>query len=150
MIRKLLILFVLGSFFSCSDSATQKEQPIAGTTYPALPESIRKDLLEKCDYIDITFYNYPISTSQDAVSSIRPALTYWDPAPATVPNICKPAAHIWYQSKGNNLLEADIYFASSCFIYVFYENGKPTYANPMNGTGQAFFDRILRSFIQQK
>lgn len=149
MYRKLFFLLILSQLFACSDAAPQQETTVAGTSYPPLPEEIRKSLLETCDYIDITFYNYPISTSQDVASSIQPSMTYWDPEGATIPNTCRAAGHIWYQSKGNNIREADFYFSPDCFYYVFYENGKPAYANPINARGLAFFERILTPFMKK-
>lgn len=146
MFRQLLLLLLIGNILACSNTSKTPEVP--GTDYPALPEATLQLLQANADFIDMTFYNYPISTNQSDMSSVRPSLTYWDPEPARIPTACKPAGHIWFQSKGNNLAEADFYFSPDCYYYVFYENGKPAFANPMNARGVAFFERILKPFMK--
>jgi len=145
MLHKFLLLVLVGNLLACSNTADKKPP---GTDYPALPEATLNLMKANCDYIDMTFYNYPISTNQSDMSSIRPSMTYWDPEPARIPAACKPAGHVWFQSKGNNIAEADFYFSPDCYFYVFYENGRPAYAHPMNAKGVAFFERILKPFMK--
>ena len=148
-----LILATL--FLACNNATSnQKEdapaqepaatQQAVAPSLPGLPIEKLQDLWNRCDFIDIVFYDLPISMSMDEKSSIQALLRQIAADPAPQPPNCKPAGRVSYQVEGENELEADIYFNQGCTYYVFLEDGKPAYANLMMPEGIYYFNSTIQ------
>ncbi len=119
---------------------------ISGVSYPSIPESIIKSLAANCDYIDYIFYNLPISISQDNSEAILSNINFISrETPTSIPVACKSMGRKSFQKDGEIMLEADIYInvEEQCFFYVFYQNGKKTYANLMTPEAINFYYNIF-------
>ncbi len=157
MLQKLFFAFLLAGLTACGPSggsASEKTtEPPTGpapaaadpTTvrYPGLPLEKVERLWETCDYIDYIFYGMNFSMSQSEQPAIRASLAHIAEEPAPINPDCNPTGHIFYQAQGENQLEADLYFQEKCVYFVFYEDGKPAYANKMTSTGLQFFKTVF-------
>ncbi len=163
MYRIFIFLFALG--FAACDNGTatqtatnnnettttaQKAQPTRkGTPFPSIPEDLIKKLGAECDHLDYTFLELPFSLSaneQAAKGSVMNFLRHISTTPAIVLPDCERVAKIYYQTKGEIILEADFYyFKDECKYFVFYEDGKPKYANYLTGGAITYYDQIFNS-----
>lgn len=125
--------------------------PPAGTaTYPSITKEMVEMLWEKCDYVDFVFYYLNFSMSQKVQNSIRQTIAHIS---STVPQIdpnCKPIGRLFFQSEGQNIAEADIFYSNGCAYYIFYEDGQYAYANQMLPQGSKFYDNIFQQVQAQK
>jgi len=70
------------------------------------------------------------------------------PVPLNVKNSCKPLARVFYKNEGEDLMEAEIYFASGCTFFVFFKDGKPIFSNLMTDEGIKHFTDILEKAMR--
>ncbi|MBV6653049.1 MAG: hypothetical protein KI786_04790 [Mameliella sp.] len=113
--------------------------------YPSVPADTILSLFNECDYIDYVFYYTNFSISQNQKNDIQTAITYIaSEVPQVNPN-CKPVGRIFYQVNGENRVEADLYFDQNCMYYLFYEDGKPAYANRIMPAGIDFYSKIFNN-----
>ncbi|HRD83390.1 MAG TPA: hypothetical protein PLL53_21700 [Saprospiraceae bacterium] len=139
----LLVLFSACSSQSGSDAAANSKQAAPAPAFPTLPIETIRTLVAECDYIDIIMYQPQFSMSQNERSAVMATLSHISEVPA-VHNAANPATgHIFYQAKGQTLLEADLYLRNEGSYLVFYQDGKPAFANAMTQQGVAFFANIL-------
>ncbi len=123
----------------------------AESVYPGIPEADMKLLIDSCDYIDYILYDYSFSISQSEKNQIIAALQHiGSPLTADADPNCKPVGRIFFQVKGENVAEADIYFGENCQYYVFLEGDQPKYANQLTATGIAFYNNIFKQFQEYK
>ena len=155
--NKWILICCLGALVSAcgsgeqtaSDTKTESaptQAPPSSQVYPSLPVQRLEELWQVCDYIDFVFYNTNFSMNQSEQASIQKTLRH---VAAEVPDIkpeCKAVGHLFYQSKGRILLEADLYFSPGCAYFVFMENGKPAYANEMTPDGVEFYNKIFSTY----
>ncbi len=146
----LLLLLTLMACQAGPDREKEKApaSPPAGETYPSLPQERAQYLWDNCDYIDIIFYQLDFTMSLDQQGSIRKALQHFSREPATISPGCQPAGRIFYQSQGDILAEADLYFDPQCQMFLFYEDGRKAYTNGMTPAGLEFFQNVFTQ-IQQ-
>ena len=158
MIRSFAALLLCTLFCTCgpspekepaTGSAVVATAPQQGISYPSIELSRLEYLFDNATYMDATFYNLPVSINQSSLEQIRSTLAGIAAEPATIAPACSPAGHIWFQVNGKNIEEADIYFQQGCVAYVWYENGKPAYANQMTEGGAGFYQNIINSVKQQ-
>ncbi len=135
---------------ACKESPKQTEtEQVNSQVYPSLPARRLQDLLQVCDYIDFVFYNTNFSMNQGEPSSIQSTIRG---VAAQVPVIkpeCKAVGHLFFQSQGQILLEADLYFSPGCIYYTFFENGKPAYANELTPEGAQFYNNIFKTYLNK-
>lgn len=122
----------------------QAEQP--EFPYPPLPADVRQRLWESSDYVDIIFYNSPISVSQNDAPAIRSTLGMTTGQPALPNPACKPQGRISYMIQGDIAVEADFFTTEQCQYFLFLENGKPAYAETLSPAGINFFNQIQEQF----
>jgi len=148
-----LALLIACSFVACKNSPEQKPAttvappPPAPTAkyqsnLPVIPPAEIEALYTNCDFIDYTFYDpkLPMSISLDEISSIRSTFNHIaQQSPFEGAPNCKPFGRIFYQSKGEYIMEAEFYFTEGCAHLVFLKDGKPAYANAMTEAGKTFF-----------
>ena len=128
----------------------KKDQQNQAQLYEGIPKDVVTQLFNECDYVDHIFYNLPFSLSQDDPAAIKAGLQFLSiPQEPTDISICTtPLARISYQVKGEIIAEADIYFNETCRLFVFIEDNKPKYVNPLNQQGLAFYQNILSQFAK--
>jgi len=134
----------------CGDSTTENTTPapvtqVQADTFPSIPIPKLQDLWENCDYIDYVFYQLPISMSLDQDNSIKYALSHISSSGAPKKPECKSIGRVFYQVKGENQEEAELYFSEGCTFFVFLENGKPKYGNYMTPTGAQYLNNTFQS-----
>jgi hypothetical protein len=152
-------LLLTSLLYSCgSDAASETDSKTANTTpppaetapaptYPSIPADTIRALYNECDYIDYVFYYTNFSVSQKEKRDIQTAITYIaSETPQINPN-CQPVGRVFYQVEGENRLEADLYFNSNqgCIYYLFFQDGKPAYANLIMPAGIDFYTKIFQS-----
>ena len=161
MYRFLFFLLGMIVFFSAcqqsqnSNSSAEQAQttpanpPAAATTaaYNSVPLDTLMMLWEKCDYIDFIFYNFNFSMSQNEQASIRTTLRHISDQFPTINPACKPLGRIFYQVDGKNAMEGEFYLGEGCVYFIFFENGKPAYANMMTKDGIDFFRNIFSQMM---
>jgi len=142
----LLATILLGSCTGnpkTENSKSDEKTQTATVKYPPLPDDIKLELWNKCDYIDFIFYNYSFAMNQSDQQNIRLSLQHINPvAPKIDPN-CQPIGRIFYQIEGENAAEADLVMGEGCNYLVFYRDGEKSFANELNEAGQAFFNRVF-------
>jgi hypothetical protein len=122
-----------------ASSAEQLSQP------GSIPVELMKSLWEECDYIDIIFYNSPVSVSQGDQAGIRNTLQFITTKPVPLNPDCAPMGRISFIVKGNIQTEADIYLSQGCSYFVFIEEGKIKYANEMTPQGINFISQVTKA-----
>lgn len=136
-----------GSTTDSSEASTpatnQPSAPAVAENFPQLPIETLRTLVAECDHIDFTMYNPQLSMSQEMPEVVKATIQHISEAPATHNTANKPNGHVFYQSKGQTLLDADIYLLKEKSYLVFYKDGKPAYANAMAPQGVAFYDNIF-------
>jgi len=154
--RHFIYLFFLSTLFSltsCNSNSNSKAKtaqsaPAATApvtpTFRAVPNDMMMSLWNECDLIDYIFHNLPFSMNQSEQASIRTNITYISStAQGTIPANCKPMGRQFYSIAGNIVMEADIYYSDECMFYVFFIDGKATYANQMSDSGKKFFQTMI-------
>lgn len=156
MNRFVLLLLCFSILYSCQsgpkdqggDQQSGQQQaaaqpPEGEQLYPSLPLDTLQMLWEQCDYIDYVFYYKDFSVSQNKQADIRGAIRYISEEVPAIQPACQPIGRIFYQVQGENRLEADLYFSQGCTYFIFYENGKKTYANAIMPAGVQFFNQVM-------
>lgn len=171
MNKFILVLFLAAATWACqggqaeqSESSTTTNPPAAGTEannasasantgtalYPSIPTEKVKMLWDKCDYVDFVFYYLNFSMSQKVQNSIRQTIAHISTEVPLIDPNCQPIGRLFFQSEGQNISEADIFYSNGCAYYVFYEDGKYAYANKMLPNGTKFYDNIFKQVQAQK
>lgn len=152
MRRKFLLFFFALTCYACQPNTSTEEQASQNTNAnQGLPKSQFQNLVENCDFIDYILYNYNFSLSQNEKSQILSTLQQiGQPYTGSIESCSSPIGRIFFQSKGENILEADIYFSEGCTFYYFLENKNLKYANTMTNSGIAFYNQIFSQFQEHK
>jgi len=123
-----------------TQAATSKASP----TYPSIPLSRLEYLWENVTYMDVIFYNLPVSLNQSSRDNIRSTLSQIAENSPTINPNCQAIGRVFFQVDGKNIETADIYFQQGCTYYVWLENDKPAYANEMTEGGINFYNNIFK------
>ena len=158
-----LIILSLGVLIcACKDASTDKKQNAAeevaevkqadqfknGFPYKSIPQEMVMKVWNEVDMLDYIFHDLPFSMNQTEQASIRTNAGYIGrEAKPYIPVDCKPIARQFYQTQGDIWLEADIYFTAECQFYVFFVDGKPSYANVMSEAGKQFFGTMINQAL---
>lgn len=119
--------------------------------YPKIPNELLLTMWNEGQMIDYIFHDLPFSMNQDEQASIRTNLTYIaDKAVDQMPTSCKSIARQFYQSNGEIIFEAEVYFSDGCQMYVFWQDGKPKYSNYMSEAGVTFFKNMITQAMQTR
>lgn len=133
------------------DSASAKTSEPAKGGLPTIPNALMQTLVDSADYVDYLFYELEFSMSMDNKQGVMYALSKIGDASPTLNPACKPIGRIFYQIKGRNAAEADLYFSQGCTYLVFMENNVPVYANTMSDVGITFlnnqFAAIMKNYV---
>lgn len=157
MINNKIISFFLFAFFlgACSQNneagnakadpatATKTSPTKGGENLPSITMEIMTKIFEESDYADFVFYNTNFSMSMDQKVSIQGTLRHVSEKVPLLNPKCKAIGRVFYQIEGENYMEADIFFEQDCKYYIFYENGKKSYANQMTQDGVNHYANIF-------
>ena len=139
------------------EQPTQAEQPITpeseqkvsqSKSLPTLPDATMQLLIDSVDYIDYVFYELDFSMSLDNEQGVKYSLAKISGSPAERVDACKPIGRIFYQIKGRNAAEADLYFSQGCTYLVFMEDNAPVYANEMSDVGKTFLNNQFAAIMK--
>lgn len=144
----LLLAVLLSACQSQSGSDKNAASPPAASTpaapaFPTLPIETLRTLVAECDYIDLIMYQPQFSMSQNERNAVMATIQHISEVQAVHNAANSPSGHIFYQAKGQTLLEADLYLRNEGSYLVFYQEGKPAFANAMTQQGIGFFADIL-------
>lgn len=131
-------------------STGEDEATTEQTAIPPLPAQVRNDLMRRCDYVDMIYYNAPISISQNDQTGVRSVVNFATPQPASPDPDCEPTGRISYIARGEIAAEADFYFTDSCRYLLFIENGEVVYGSTLSAGAVSFFDNIRRRIDAQE
>ncbi len=154
-----LPILIIMLFSQCSgekgSQSANAEKPKAKaavqTSLPSLPEERLIRLWEQATHLDYIFLELPISMNMDNQEAIRTSLVNMDPIGTNLhPNCKQHDGNMVFSINGNIVEECMFYFRNDCKYYVWLENGKPAYANPMNENGIKFFDRAFNGSVLQQ
>ena len=152
----LVTVFLFGSLGCKNPETKEVKAEVKKVASPAgqferLPKEIMLTLFNNVEMLDYIFHDLPFSMSQDEKESIQTNVSYiGQKAQPNIPPGCKPMARQFYQINGEIEYEADIYFSESCYFYVFYVNGKATYANVMSEAGRNFFNTMISKALNAR
>jgi hypothetical protein len=132
----------------CTNTNTN-EKKIDTNNLTSFPEEVYVRLLKECDYVDIMFFDNPVSMSQSDDAGIQSTLTYITRQVARINPDCKPMGRISYMIKGEIIADGNFYCSDGCSYIVFEEEGKPKYANELSTNGVQFFQNILAQIQRQ-
>ncbi len=145
---RLFLFAILLISFSCNNAsesaAEETTEAAAEPTLNSLPVESVQYLWENCDYIDYMFYYLPISMSLNEKGAIQYALRHISADAAIINPECKPIGRVFYQVKGENALEADIFFQEGCTYFKFLNNNKPVFANYMTDDGIKYLNDNIK------
>jgi hypothetical protein len=110
---------------------------------PGLPIEILRTLVAECDYIDVVIYNPPFSMNQQDQANVRGSIQHISETPAKHNPANQALGRIFYQAKGETLLEADIFLSPGATYFLFYQDKKPAFANALTEQGVYFYANIL-------
>ena len=157
MLRFTFFLLTLLFFVACKDNkpAPPPIPPAPAVVknkinLPSITQAEMDNLNTNCDFIDYTFYDpkLPMSISLNELSSIRSTLSHISQkVPTPITPDCKALGRIFYQSKSEYILEAEFYFSDGCSYYIFFKDGKATYANDMTDAGKQFFSNNISQVL---
>ncbi|RMF24674.1 MAG: hypothetical protein D6765_11430 [Bacteroidetes bacterium] len=143
---------LIWSCSSSSDKPAENPSPEAAAqnapALPSLPYETVQYLWENCDYVDYVFYQLPISMSMSDQNSIRYSISHIAQDAATLNPNCPAIGRIFFQEKGENILEADIHFGEGCRYFVFLKEGKPAYANLITDVGVQYLNERITQAMQ--
>lgn len=111
---------------------------------PQLPAEWFQRLWDSCTLVDYTYFTMPITMSLDRQASVRSSLRHIGVGKVVRKAECKLFAKVFYQVKGQIVLDADMFYSDNGCSYVIYNvGGKPTFANPISTEGVQFLTQII-------
>lgn len=117
--------------------------PALEKLYPSLPAERMRELYNNVDYIDFVFYYTNFSMNQSDDSSIKATLSNVSTEVPGIDPACQPIGSLFFQSNGQELIQAELFFTENCVYYIWLENGQRTYANKMTPNGFTFYERVF-------
>lgn len=129
---------------------SEENADVAYVKYPMLPDSILRKMLEECDNLEVIFNDLPISMNPRGQAACHTHLEHLAGLPASLHPKSAPAARIFYQSRGNELLQADMYYDDQTTAFVFLKDNQPKWSNEMSEKGQSFYKNLVGMMKQAK
>ncbi len=129
-------------------SASAKTSQTDGNRLPVVPNELMQRLIDSTDYVDYLFYEMDFSMSMDNKQGIMYSIAKIGEQPAQMNAACKPIGRIFYQIKGRNAAEADLYFSQGCAYLIFMKDNAPIYANSMSEVGKAFLNNQFAAIMK--
>lgn len=114
------------------------------TDLPLLPLEKAKEIVEKCDYVDLIFYKLDFSLNMNEPKNAKGlAVSLLSTVKPPNPTCKEGFAYISFLSDGENLADADIFFENGCTYLIFKENNKNKYICEMPSRGIKFFNSVV-------
>lgn len=112
---------------------------------PLLPFDTAKAVIEKCDYIDLIFYNYGISINISEPNNAKGVASSLM-STQLPPNMnCRQGfGFVSFQGNGETLAEAQIYFQQGCTYLVFRKGDSNLYVCAISNKGIQFLNNIIQ------
>lgn len=142
-----LVSFLLSCQSGSQEAATETTKPKASVIedLKPLPQNIKQNLLEKCDYIDYTFYNFDFSMSQSEPGAIQANLALLsEEVQPNIPAECKPIGRKYYHINGEIVMEAELYFGENCLFYIYKDDNTTLFGNKLSGQGVNFYNNVIQ------
>lgn len=116
--------------------------------YPSISIDRLEYLWNNATYMDVVFYQLPVSLNQSDNAQIRSTIAGVGEMPPVINPNCQSIGRIFFQVGGENVEQAEIYFNEGCTYYVWLENDQPAYANEMTDAAINFYNNIFQQ-VQQ-
>lgn len=144
----LLKTFVLCAIIATSVGCQNSPKTVAAPEVQllkALPQDIKQNLIEKCDYIDYTFYNFDFSMSQADPNAVKSNIALLsDEVQTTIPAGCKPIGRKYYHINGEIVVEAELYFSENCVFYIYKDDNTTLFGNKLSPAAVNFYNNIIQ------
>lgn len=131
-------------------ASTESDAQVSYVKYPMLPDSILRYMLANCDNMEVIFNDLPISMNPGGQAACRSNIEHFAGLPASLHPNSKPQARAFYQTNGEEIISADLYFDDYSKGFVFFVDNQPTYSNQMSEKGVNYYTNILGSIQQAK
>jgi len=149
-------LVVSLAIIACKSDTQPPQKPEAVQTAtaktPLAPLSRAEiiNMYETIDYIDYIFFDWDFSMNQAEPNAVKAAITFIsDVGPNTIPAGCNAVGRLVFQSKGEIIREADLYYSENCYFYSFVnESNRPAHHNAMTDQGIAFYQKMFAQALQ--
>lgn len=143
LLLMVVVTFVIGC--KSKNKIEPEEKTSNELIYPIMPIQQQSYLFDNVEMIDYIFQDLPFSLSQSEKPSIQAKIAGIAQEGVTQSD-CTPMARMFFQYKGEIIIEADVFFAPpDCQHYIFYEDGKPVYANKMAPQNIQFYSQFLKN-----
>ena len=149
MNRTFYIVGIWCTIIALAACGNTKSKSDSATALASIPEAVYLRLLAECDYVDIIFFDNPVSMSQNDDAGIQNTLSFVSKQVATHIPECQPLGRISYMIQGEIIAEGDFYCSEGCTYILFMEDNKPKYANVLSPSGIQFFRNILLQIQKQ-
>ncbi|MGB0863357.1 MAG: hypothetical protein ACPG19_15245 [Saprospiraceae bacterium] len=149
----LFFVLILVSCQNASEETTNTAQEVAtpvlttnvDTPLPLYPIEKAKDLIAKCDYVDLIFYNLDFSINinepNNAKGIVASVLSSTLPPNTT----CKEGfGYMTFQGGGEILAEAEVFFQQGCTYLIFKENNQNVGTCAIPDRGIQFFNNMIQ------
>lgn len=158
-IKLLLPLFCLLLVSNCGDTSNvdaasadetapstevQNNTPTQMPEYPSISIDRLEHLWNNATYMDVVFYQLPVSLNQSDNAQIRSTIAGVGEKPPVINPNCQSIGRIFFQVGGENVEQAEIYFNEGCTYYVWLEDDQPAYANEMTDAAINFYNNIFQ------
>ena len=151
MLKKIFILILTVSLFSCKQNTEKKESSHhsvsaqTGNILPPVPEKFIYKLYEEVDHIDYYFRNTNFSVSQDEKTATQAYITTLSASPpAMVNDSCRSPLRMTFLSNGNILAETEMYMSEDCQYIEYIIDGKKTYHANYSEQGYKFLINLFQ------
>jgi len=141
-------------FYNCQSTDNQSVNKEETVTVP--PQTIKAwnsisrekmtELWQNCTSIDYIIMDQPFSISTENQAQSRSLLRHVSTDSTAVYEDCKITARISYVGASGILQEAEFFFSDTnpkCNYFVFYEGGKPAYANKITQEGYDYYKQVF-------
>ncbi|MEM7572267.1 MAG: hypothetical protein AAF433_05185 [Bacteroidota bacterium] len=122
----------------------QNNTPTQVPQYPSISIDRLEYLWNNATYMDVVFYQLPVSLNQSDNAQIRSTIAGVGEKPPVISPNCQSIGRIFFQVGSENVEQAEIYFNEGCTYYVWLENDQPAYANEMTDAAIGFYNNIFQ------
>ncbi|MEM0994997.1 MAG: hypothetical protein AAGI49_18345 [Bacteroidota bacterium] len=153
--RYIFLLSILCFFAQCNGGQSENTGKVEEATpsavqtletLPSISQETMNMLWQECKSIDYIMMNLPFSISTSDQQQSRALLRHVGTEASAFYADCSKTATISYVGDRGILAEADLYFSQSddrCNFFVFYEDGKPKYANRFTQEAYDYYKQIF-------
>lgn len=146
---------IVSSTMSCNNNSNDEReeeptnpqtivQPETKELLPLMSREFLMELVEKCDHIDIIYYNSPVSISQTNKQTIMATLRALEAKPISLNDACQPEGRVIYSSQGEIMIEANLFLKPPCQYLLFYDGDQLVCGNAITSEGIQFFEALQK------